>query len=170
MRAGYHLHVGREPCDSTARHAPLCTAGEDLHLALQNPGSSSGRLAAQRAHARILDARGCAGMRLSAHLWMSARERVLAAAPQWARGRQPHIAYLNLLPGTQKSRMPYSKVPGIRKCPKMGGPGPQRWIRALGEETGNPILSTFEYEMFAIWYRPFPFFASLRGCRLSLTR
>jgi len=90
--------------------------------------------------------------------------------PQWARGRQPHIAYLNLLPGTQKSRMPYSKVPGIRKCPKMGGPGPQRWIRALGEETGNPILSTFEYEMFAIWYRPFPFFASLRGCRLSLTR
>jgi hypothetical protein len=92
MRAGYHLHVGREPCDSTARHATLCTAGEDLHLALQNPGSSSGRLAAQRAHARILDARGCAGMRLSAHLWMSARERVLAAAPQWARGRQPHIA------------------------------------------------------------------------------
>ena len=44
------------------------------------------------AHARILDARGCAGMRLSAHLWMSARERVLAAAPQWACGRQPHVA------------------------------------------------------------------------------
>jgi len=31
-----------------------CTAGEDLQLALQNPGSSSGRLAAQRAQEEFL--------------------------------------------------------------------------------------------------------------------
>ena len=35
---------------------------------------------------------GCAGIRLLAHLWTRARERVLAAAPQWAQGRRPHIA------------------------------------------------------------------------------
>ena len=34
-----------------------------------------------------------------------------------------------------------------------GGPGPQRWIRALGEETGNPIMA---------FHRP-SFSLSLRG-------
>ena len=45
-------------------------------------------------------------------------------------GTRPLIAgeprYLNLLPGTQQSRMPYSKVPGIRKDPKVGGPS-KKW-------------------------------------------
>ena len=77
------------------------------------------------AHARILDARGCAGMRLSAHLWMSARERVLAAAPQWACGRQPHVA-------VQCSRVPHlSHCLAAARCRKRSSTRPSSgWCRS----------------------------------------
>jgi hypothetical protein len=97
-RRSHRYLAPRELRQSRVRHRAAACAEGDPHqcnasmitlAAVKTPGSSSARLATQGAHAHILDARGFAHLR--AHLWTSARERVLAAAPQWARGRRPHI-------------------------------------------------------------------------------